>query len=178
MSAYSVRIVVASTDQVPVLDVQVFETETFLDRGELIGDDFLEADPLIVQYRHQSIVIAPVAERVVAGPALFVHVQLLLHVLHWRARLNRQVEGNVLEVEVARDVNGRPAQLVLLHEQLQDVILVQFLVSLRESIHNLRELAPVHHREDARTVDEIFWPETDRQVHEPFLVLLDHLVCF
>jgi hypothetical protein len=83
-----------------LLNVKVFEIETFFDSAELICDDFLEADALIVEQSDQSLVIAPIAERVEAGATLLVNVQFLLHKFRGASTLYGEVECNVLVVEV------------------------------------------------------------------------------
>jgi hypothetical protein len=101
-----VGVVINCAHQVPVLDVQVFESVTFLNFVELIRDDFLKADSFVVKERDKHIVIATVTQSVVARTSLFVDVQVLLHVFGWASGFNSQEKRNVLEIEIGSDVHG------------------------------------------------------------------------
>jgi len=57
---------------VTLLDVQIFEVETFLHFVELVGYDFLEADSLVVEEGDDGLVVATVAEGMKAGAPLLV----------------------------------------------------------------------------------------------------------
>ena len=157
-----------------MLDIQILKIEPLLHIVERVSHVFLEAHPFVVEQRDKRLIIAPVAERVVASAAFRVNAQLLHHILSGGAAFDCQVEGDVLEVEVACDIDRCAAKLILLHKHLQDIVLVKLLVLLREPRHDLRKLPSVHHREDAGAVEEVLRSKRNRQVHQLFLVLLHH----
>ena len=61
MAANGICIVVHCTHKMTSVDVQVLELVTFFAFVELIGDDLLEANPLVVQQSHQRVIVASVA---------------------------------------------------------------------------------------------------------------------
>jgi len=109
-----VGVVVYCAHQVPVLNVQVFESVTFLHFVKLIRDDFLEADSFVVEERDKHIIVTTVTQSVVACTSLFVDVQVLLHVLGWGPDFNGQEKRYVFEVEIGSDVHGCAAKVVLM----------------------------------------------------------------
>ena len=76
---------------------------------------------------------------------------------------------------MTRDVDGGPPEIILLHQELQDVILVQLLIPLSESTNDLSQLTPVDHWENTGTVNEVLGAKRDSHIHELLLVLLHHI---
>ena len=135
-----------------LLDVQVFELVTFLDLVELIRDDLLQAHTFVVKKGDQCLVIAAITERVEAVAPIFIHVKLLRHVLARVSTLYSKVKSHIFEIKVGCDVEWCATEVVLLGQKLQDVVLVELLVDLPESIYYVGELALMHHGEDSRTI--------------------------
>lgn len=60
----------------------------------------------------------------VLGSPIFVQVELLDKIVLRATTLDRQVQSNVLEVQLAGQIYGGPLKFVLLAKELQNVILV------------------------------------------------------
>ena len=109
------------------------------------------------------------------GSAFLVNIELLLHEFIWIATFYGEVKCDVFEVEETGEVERSTSKLILLHKHLQDIVLVELLITLAKSFDNVGKLATVDHWEDAGTLLEIFSPQANSQVHQLLLIDRYHL---
>ena len=120
-----------------------------------------------------------------AVSALVVDVELLVNVVSGSTHLSDEVETDVLEPEVARNVKWRPSIFISFNEQLKHIILallyariigwIILVESNVKSLDNRCNLALVNVMEDTLALREGLFSKCDSLVY--FLLLSEFFAC-
>ena len=107
MSLDCVSVVLDSLDQLALLDVHCFHTETAFFLLQLVVHDFLKTHALKAEQTDQTVVFALVGEDVVRVQALIVEVELVEDHVTWSSHLERQVYCDVLKAQMTANKRDR-----------------------------------------------------------------------